>query len=127
MFLDVLLIIGLVMLNGLFVAAEFAMVKVRVSQMEILARDGSSSAKMAIHILAHLNTYLSATQLGITLASLALGWFGEETVTALILPIFNYFQFNISLETIHKISLGVSFLVVTFLHIVFGEVAPKAL
>ena len=127
MFLDVMLIIGLVMLNGFFVAAEFAMVKVRVSQMEILARSGSSSAKMSQHILAHLNTYLSATQLGITLASLALGWFGEETVTALILPIFDYFQFNISLDTIHKISLGVSFLVVTFLHIVFGEVAPKAL
>lgn len=126
MFFDIMLIIGLVMLNGFFVAAEFAMVKVRGSQIEILAREGSSSAKMATHILAHLNTYLSATQLGITLASLALGWFGEETVTALILPIFNYFQFDISLETIHKISLGVSFLVVTFLHIVFGEVAPKA-
>ena len=126
MFFDIMLIVGLVMLNGFFVAAEFAMVKVRVSQVEILARNGSSSATMAAHILAHLNTYLSATQLGITLASLALGWFGEETVTALILPIFNYFQFNISLETIHKISLGISFLVVTFLHIVFGEVAPKA-
>lgn len=127
MLLDVLLILFLVVLNGFFVAAEFAIVKVRASQVEIMAREGSSSAKMAEHILEHLNTYLSATQLGITLASLALGWFGEETVTALILPVLTNWDFQISIETVHKISLGISFLVVTFLHIVFGEIAPKAL
>lgn len=127
MFFDIFLILFLVALNGCFVAAEFAIVKVRASQLQLMSKEGSASAKMAEHILEHLNTYLSATQLGITLASLALGWFGEETVTALILPIFDHFQFNIALENVHKIALGISFLVVTFLHIVFGEIAPKAL
>ena len=73
MFVDVLILLLLVVLNGFFVAAEFSMVKVRSSQVELMAREGSRSAKMAEHILEHLNTYLSATQLGITLASLALG------------------------------------------------------
>jgi CBS domain containing-hemolysin-like protein len=127
MFFDILIIVFLVILNGFFVAAEFAMVKVRSSQIELMAREGSRSAKMAEHIIAHLNTYLSATQLGITLASLALGWFGEETVTALILPVFHYFDFNLSEVTIHQISLGISFMIVTFMHIVFGEIAPKGL
>lgn len=127
MFFDILIIVFLVMLNGFFVAAEFAMVKVRSSQVELMAREGSRSAKMAEHILQHLNTYLSSTQLGITLASLALGWFGEETVTALILPVFHHFDFNLSEVTVHQISLGISFLIVTFMHIVFGEIAPKAL
>ncbi len=127
MFVEVLILLLLVVLNGFFVAAEFAMVKVRSSQVELMAREGSRSAKMAEHILDHLNTYLSATQLGITLASLALGWFGEETVTALIMPFFNHFEFGFTDVTIHKIALGISFLVVTFMHIVFGEIAPKAL
>lgn len=127
MLLDVLFILFLVVLNGFFVAAEFAIVKVRASQVELMARDGSSSAKIAEHILEHLNTYLSATQLGITLASLALGWFGEETVTAFILPILTSWDMSFSDSTIHSISLAISFLVVTFLHIVFGEIAPKAL
>jgi CBS domain containing-hemolysin-like protein len=127
MFFEILLILFLVLLNGFFVAAEFAIVKVRSSQVELMAREGSSSAKIAEHILAHLNTYLSATQLGITLASLALGFFGEETVTAMIMPLFNHFDFQIAEKTTHQISLGISFLVVTFLHIVFGEIAPKAL
>jgi len=127
MFFDILIIVLLVILNGFFVAAEFAMVKVRSSQVELMAREGSRSAKMAEHILEHLNTYLSATQLGITLASLALGWFGEETVTALILPIFHHFAFDLSEITVHQIALGISFMIVTFMHIVFGEIAPKAL
>ena len=127
MLFEILLIIFLVLLNGFFVAAEFAIVKVRLSSVEIMAREGSGPAKMAEHILAHLNTYLSATQLGITLASLALGWFGEETVTHLIMPVFDYFHFDLSAKTVERIALIISFLVVTFLHIVFGEIAPKAL
>jgi CBS domain containing-hemolysin-like protein len=127
MVLDVLFILFLVLLNGFFVAAEFAIVKVRLSQIELMALEGSSSAKTAEKIIANLNTYLSATQLGITLASLALGWFGEETVTALVLPVLSELDFHIHPQTIHKISLAISFLAVTFLHIVFGEIAPKAL
>ncbi len=127
MFLDVLLILFLVLLNGLFVAAEFAIVKVRSSQIELMAMEGSSAAKIAEKILANLNTYLSATQLGITLASLALGWFGEETVTALVFPVLTKLNVVVSPETIHKLSLAISFIAVTFLHIVFGEIAPKAL
>jgi CBS domain containing-hemolysin-like protein len=127
MLFDIFLIVFLVALNGLFVAAEFAIVKVRASQVELRAREGSSAAKIAEHILEHINTYLSATQLGITIASLALGWFGEETVTAFIMPILQHFEFNIADKAVHQIALGISFLFVTFLHIVFGEVAPKAL
>jgi CBS domain containing-hemolysin-like protein len=127
MLFEILLIVFLVALNGLFVAAEFAIVKVRASQVELRAQEGSNAAKLAEHILDHINTYLSATQLGITIASLALGWFGEETVTKIIYPLIKEFNFQITETTVHQISLGISFMFVTFLHIVFGEIAPKAL
>ena len=81
MIIDILLTLFLVFLNGFFVAAEFAIVKVRLSQLEIRVRSGSFLAKIAKNIIEHLDAYLSATQLGITLASLALGWIGESVVS----------------------------------------------
>ncbi len=124
---EILLIIILVLLNGFFVAAEFAIVKVRHSQIEVFAQKGSSSAKIAEHILEHLNAYLSATQLGITLASLALGWFGEETMTKLIMMGVHSLGLSLSDETAHQIALPTAFVMVTFMHIIFGEIAPKSI
>jgi len=127
MIFNILLTILLVLLNGFFVAAEFAIVKVRYSQIQIKAEKGNKFAKKSQHLIEHLDTYLSATQLGITLASLGLGWIGEPVVASMIASLFA--ALNISLEPamLHNISLPVGFLVITILHIVFGELAPKSL
>ena len=117
--------IFLVLLNGFFVAAEFSIVKVRASQVDIKVAKGSRKAKMTASILANLDKYLSATQLGITLASLALGWIGEDVVAKSIERVCEYFAFNITKETAHTIAIPVGFTIITILHIVFGELAPK--
>ncbi len=117
----------LVILNGYFVAAEFSIVKVRYSQIQLKAAEGNSMAKQAEHIIKHLDEYLSATQLGITLASLALGWVGESAMHHLIENIFHYFNFNIADTVVTTISLVLSFLLITVMHIVFGELIPKSI
>lgn len=122
-----LLALFLVLLNGFFVAAEFSIVKVRYSQIQLKAADGHSMAKQAEHIIKHLDEYLSATQLGITLASLALGWVGESAMHHMIEKIFVYFNFAIDQTTVTTISLVLSFLVITVMHIVFGELIPKSI
>ncbi|WP_018479584.1 hemolysin family protein [Pontibacter roseus] len=127
MILNILLTIFLVLLNGFFVAAEFAIVKVRSSQIELRAQAGSSMARMAQHMLTHLDAYLSATQLGITLASLGLGWIGESVVSQIVINIMELFGFRGGEELAHRIALPISFAIITVLHIVFGELAPKSL
>ncbi len=117
----------LVILNGYFVAAEFSIVKVRYSQIQLKAAEGNSMAKQAEHIIKHLDEYLSATQLGITLASLALGWVGESAMHHVIENIFHYFNFNIAETVVTTISLVLSFLLITVMHIVFGELIPKSI
>ena len=117
----------LVLLNGFFVAAEFSIVKVRYSQIQLKAAEGNSMAKQAEHIIKHLDEYLSATQLGITLASLALGWVGESAMHHIIEKIFHYFNFEIAQVSITTISLVLSFLLITVMHIVFGELIPKSI
>jgi len=116
----------LVALNGFFVAAEFALVKVRPTQLEPLISEGSRRARMARHMIRHLDAYLSATQLGITLASLALGWVGEPAFSWLVRPAVSLVAGN-NPELVHTVSLTISFLVITVLHIVLGEQAPKTL
>lgn len=115
----------LVLLNGFFVAAEFSIVKVRASQVELKAGTGSRRAKMVAHILQNLDKYLSATQLGITLASLALGWVGEDVVAKSIIRLMEYFSINVSDVTAHRIAIPIGFTIITIAHIVFGELAPK--
>lgn len=117
----------LVFLNGFFVAAEFAIVKVRASQIEIQAKSGSSVAKMAKHITSHLDGYLAATQLGITLASLGLGWVGEAVMTQVVVDFLGLF--NIELTSSFATNMGhvFAFAIITVLHIVFGELAPKSI
>jgi CBS domain containing-hemolysin-like protein len=116
----------LVALNGFFVAAEFALVKVRPTQLEPLIGEGSRRARMARHMIRHLDAYLSATQLGITLASLALGWVGEPAFSWLVRPAVSLVAGN-NPDLVHTVSLTISFLVITVLHIVLGEQAPKTL
>ena len=124
--LYIFLTIFLVLLNGFFVAAEFAMVRVRGSQIELKAKSGSGVAKVARGILHNLDGYLAATQLGITIASLGLGVVGEEVVTNIVLTGFLKLGITISpgFETASHI---VAFSTITILHIVFGELAPKSL
>lgn len=117
----------LVFLNGFFVAAEFAIVKVRASQIEIQAKNGSSVAKMAKHITAHLDGYLAATQLGITLASLGLGWVGEAVMTQIIVDILGIFNIELSGALATNLGRVLAFAIITILHIVFGELAPKSI
>lgn len=127
MFLDILFTLFLVVLNGFFVAAEFAMVKVRASQLESAEKNPSRTNRAARHIVHHLDAYLSATQLGITLASLGLGFVGEELVATLLIDLFHALNTGWSHETAHAVALPISFALITVMHIVFGELAPKSL
>jgi len=120
--INVALIVLLVFINGFFVAAEFAIVAVRKSRIETLAAEGSKSAARLLAILKNLNAYLSASQLGITLASLALGWVGEPAIAA-VLDI--WLGGSIPVAWLHIVSFIVAFTIITSLHIVLGEQAPK--
>ena len=125
----VLAVAILVFLNGFFVAAEFALVKLRETQLEPLVARGHRRASMTRHILKNLDAYLSACQLGITLASLALGYVGHPIFDKLLTPVYSW-QFDgtpLVQEEYwrHTISIGVGFVVITVLHIVVGEQAPK--
>jgi CBS domain containing-hemolysin-like protein len=124
--LKLVAVIVLVLLNGFFVAAEFALVKIRDTQLITLAEKGNRRAKVARRILANLDAALSATQLGITLASLGLGWIGEPVFASLLEPVMRALQIE-SPQVQHSISFAVGFSVITFLHIVAGELAPKSL
>ncbi len=126
MIFDILLTGFLVLLNGFFVAAEFAIVKVRASQIDIKAKEGHPMASLSKKIIANLDAYLSATQLGITIASLGLGWIGEDVVAVLIINLFTSVGLEMDPATAHNIALPVAFGVITILHIVFGELAPKS-
>lgn len=125
--IKLLLALFLVLLNGFFVAAEFSIVKVRYSQIQLKAAEGNSMAKQAEHIIKHLDEYLSATQLGITLASLGLGFVGESALHHIIEDLFHYFDWQIAEATVYTVSLVVSFLLITVMHIVFGELIPKSI
>jgi CBS domain containing-hemolysin-like protein len=127
MLFDIFLTLFLVFLNGFFVAAEFAIVKVRSSQVETKGRGKGKIAGATKLILGHLDAYLAATQLGITLASLGLGWVGEGVVSSIILKIFSGLNLSLTEEAAHTIALPIAFALITVLHIVFGELAPKSL
>lgn len=129
--LNLLLVIFLVLANGFFVASEFALVAVRKSRIEALVNEGNKNAERLLDLLNNLNAYISATQLGITLASLGLGWVGEPAVAALLEPVLIWLggvtgmTFLASGTVLHAISFAIAFSFITFLHIVFGELAPK--
>src|SRR6188472_2373429 len=121
-----LVIAALVALNGFFVAAEFALVKVRHSQLQTLASEGNKRASTSQHVVENLTAYLSACQLGITLASLGLGWVGEPVLAHMLEPLL--WRMGVTTPAIiHGISFAVAFSTITTLHITLGEQAPKIL
>ena len=125
MTVDILVTLFLVFLNGFFVAAEFAIVKVRSSQ--IALEKGTLAKDAAKSIIENLDGYLAATQLGITLASLGLGWVGQDVVSKIVLDVMSSLGFEMSEAAAHSVALPIAFLTITILHIVFGELAPKSI
>ncbi len=119
----------LVIANGFFVATEFAIVKIRTSRLQALHEEGRPGAHNALKMVEHLDGYLSACQFGITLASLGLGWLGEPAFSRLIAPLLQrILPAGTATDTlIHSVALAISFALITFLHIVVGELAPKSL
>lgn len=120
-----MLVFFLIALSAFFVASEFAIIRVRSSRIDQLIEEGSKNALAVKKIITNLDEYLSACQLGITIASLVLGWIGESVVSKLLYPLFNFL--NISGSFSNVISLALSFATITFIHVVVGELAPKTL
>lgn len=123
--LNIIIVFILVFLNAFFVATEFAMVKVRKSRIETLVAEGDKSAMHTLTVVNDLNSYLSGCQLGITLASLGLGWVGEPAVARMLEPLFELFHMPASL--LHTVSFILGFSIITSFHIVLGELVPKSL
>ncbi|MDP9292496.1 MAG: hemolysin family protein [Verrucomicrobiota bacterium] len=123
-FVKVLVVLLIVLVNGFFVVAEFSIVKLRMSQLDALIEGGDKRAELLRNVLSRLDAYLSATQLGITMASLALGWVGEPYIAQVLRPFFGLLQIQ-SETIIHTFSITVGFAVITFLHIIIGELGPK--
>ncbi|HMS64720.1 MAG TPA: hemolysin family protein [Ignavibacteria bacterium] len=125
-FFDLFLLLLFVMLNALFVAAEFALVKVRKTQIQESELKTDKKARIAMKQITHLDSYLAATQFGITISSLGLGWIGEPVTSRILEPIYHLIGIE-DPKTVQTISLTVGFIIITFLHIVLGELAPKSL
>ena len=121
--MNVLIIALLITITAFFVASEFAMVKVRTTRIDQLVAEGNKKAEAAKKVISNLDGYLSATQVGITITSLILGWLGEPTIRTLLQPIFTWTEMPLSLEQI--ISFILAFSIITFFNVVIGELAPK--
>jgi len=117
----------LVALNGLFVAAEFALVAVRKTRVEEMVRQGQQGAQSVEDAAANLDRSIAATQLGITLASIALGWVGEPALARLLEPLFGCLPDTWGPVATHSVAVGLAFPAITFLHVVFGELIPKTM
>lgn len=122
---NLFLVAVLIAFTAFFVAAEFAIVKVRSSRIDQLLEENKTGAKSAKKVVTHLDEYLSACQLGITITALGLGWLGEPTVERILRPIFD--NWNLSPQISHLLSFGIAFASITFLHVVVGELAPKTI
>ncbi|MDF2039108.1 hemolysin family protein [Cytobacillus oceanisediminis] len=121
--LNLFLLFFLIALTAFFVASEFAIVKVRTSRIDQLIMEGNAKARSAKQVISSLDEYLSACQLGITITALGLGWLGEPTIESLLHPVFE--SINLQASLTHILSFVIAFSVVTFLHVVIGELAPK--
>ncbi|MEH7463700.1 hemolysin family protein [Bacillus thuringiensis] len=122
--LNLFLIALLILISGFFVASEFAVVKVRKSRIDQLANEGNKEALLARKVISNLDVYLSTCQLGITITSLGLGWLGEPTVEHLLKPLFE--KINITGRVAHTLSFVIAFSIITFFHVVLGELVPKS-
>jgi CBS domain containing-hemolysin-like protein len=118
---------ALVILNGLFVAAEFALVSIRRTRVEEMVRDGKKGARRVLDAINRLDRSIAATQLGITLASLGLGWIGEPALAGLLEPLFTFLHQSWQAVAVHSTAAVVAFFGITFMHIAFGELIPKNL
>jgi CBS domain containing-hemolysin-like protein len=125
--LRLLAVVLIVLANAFFVAAEFALVASRRTRIEAMIRRGDGKAKLALRAILHLDKYISATQLGITLSSLGLGWVGEATLAESLAGFFASLPPPVSTIVTHGVATTIAFAIITFLHIVLGELAPKAL
>src|SRR5690606_15990035 len=121
--LKLFMIALLIFLTGFFVAAEFAIVRIRSSRIDQLVLEGKKGVASVQKITSNLDAYLSACQLGITCTALGLGFLGEPTVKAILSPVFHNMGMPDSLS--HPLSIGIAFIIITFLHVVVGELAPK--
>ena len=128
LYLGIAAVIVLVVANGLFVATEFSYVAVRRTRIEQLAENGHTRARLLLTALKQLDKYIAATQLGITMSSLALGWIGEPVIAGLLeAPLHNALGTGLGEAASHTIAVIIAFVVITGLHIVFGELAPKTI
>jgi magnesium and cobalt exporter, CNNM family len=125
--LKLIAVLLLVLINGFFVATEYALVSVRHSRIASLVSQGNIRARAVMRVLENLTAYISATQLGVTLASLALGWVGEDTMAHILEPIFNRAVGAWSAVAAHTIAIALAYVIITYLHVVIGELVPKAL
>ena len=124
---NIFIIAFLLFVNGFFVAAEFALVKVRKTRLEQLINDGNKNAKTALKLANNVNKMLAAAQLGVTIASIALGWVAEATIVQLVEPIVNLTPFVNGTIAAHAIAVPISFILVTYFHVLLGEQLPKCL
>ena len=124
---NLLVIASLLFLNGFFVAAEFALVGVRKTRIQQLANEGNFNAKLALDAVKNIDRYIAAVQLGITIASLGIGWVGESTLATLIHPLFSFLPGKLDTIAAHTVSVSAAFAMITVLHVVIGELMPKSI
>src|SRR5581483_429609 len=123
----ILALLALVFGNGFFVAAEFAIVTVRKTRIDQLIAEGHRGARAVRRAISDPESYIAATQLGITMASLGLGWIGEPAVATIIQPLFASLPIEIAEVTVHSVAVAIAFAIVTAMHIVLGELVPKTI
>lgn len=124
---NLMIIILLLFSNGFFVASEFAMVKVRKTRIEQLVKEGNFNAKLALEAIKDLDKFIAAVQLGVTISSIGLGWVGEGTLARIIEPLFSYLPGTSQAIATHTVSATLAFALITFLHVVLGELIPKSI
>lgn len=126
-FINIFIILFLLFVNAFFVAAEFSLVKVRKTRLEQLCNEGNSNAKKALKLVNDVNRMLAAAQLGVTIASIALGWVAESTIVQIIEPFINIFTHSAGKMSAHIIAVPISFILVTYFHVLLGEQLPKCI
>src|SRR5574344_583328 len=126
-FSNLLIIAVLLFINGFFVAAEISMIGSRKTRIKQLTDEGNFSAKLAFEALHDIDKYIAAVQLGITMASIALGWVGEATLARMIEPCFSFLTHGAQLVLTHSISTTLAYILITVMHVVLGEIIPKSI
>ena len=124
---NIFIILFLLFVNAFFVAAEFSLVKVRKTRLEQLCNEGNRNAKKALKLVNDTNRMLAAAQLGVTIASIALGWVAESTIVQIIEPVIGFFAHTTNSTPAHIIAVPISFVLVTYFHVLLGEQLPKCI